>query len=280
MELGEAFDLISAAIAADRLANGYLVTGDAKGNALELVERVLAVLFPGQAGKPAGGDGPDRIWSHPDVFRLDPQGRSRTIKVARGESDAGPGMRDGIVEPVSRSAFSGGWKAGVVFGADRLQPAAANAFLKSLEEPPPKTVFFLLTDQPDMILPTIVSRCQRIDLPLPPGLLGEGDYEAVAEVFESRGVEGVFEKAQAARHLAGVLAALVDAAEDEDVALVRKAFFRTVLSFVRRWMVEGLVPRHRAFANVEAVERAYARCCQYLPAEPVIADMMDRIAFP
>lgn len=56
----------------------------------------------------------------------------------------------------------------VVEGADTMQKPAANAFLKTLEEPTPGTVIVLLSSRPSMLLPTIISRCQRINFsPLP-----------------------------------------------------------------------------------------------------------------
>ncbi|MEE9542841.1 MAG: DNA polymerase III subunit [Thermodesulfobacteriota bacterium] len=56
----------------------------------------------------------------------------------------------------------------VVEGADAMQKQAANAFLKTLEEPTPGTVIVLLTSRPSVLLPTIISRCQRINFsPLP-----------------------------------------------------------------------------------------------------------------
>jgi DNA polymerase-3 subunit delta' len=56
----------------------------------------------------------------------------------------------------------------VVDGADTMQKAAANAFLKTLEEPTPGTVIVLLSSRPSLLLPTIISRCQRINFsPLP-----------------------------------------------------------------------------------------------------------------
>jgi DNA polymerase III subunit delta' len=65
---------------------------------------------------------------------------------------------------IFQTAFAGGWKACVLVGADRLGQEASNAFLKTLEEPPEKSVFFLLTDSPQSLLPTIWSRCQHIGL--------------------------------------------------------------------------------------------------------------------
>ena len=73
-------------------------------------------------------------------------------------------MREHMIAPISQTSLGGGWKAGVIVSADRLNDASSNAFLKTLEEPPEKTLFLLLTDAPQYLLPTIISRCQRIDL--------------------------------------------------------------------------------------------------------------------
>jgi DNA polymerase-3 subunit delta' len=58
----------------------------------------------------------------------------------------------------------GYWKACVLSGADRMGEVAANKFLKTLEEPPPRCLFFLLTERPEQLLPTIRSRCQSVQL--------------------------------------------------------------------------------------------------------------------
>jgi DNA polymerase III subunit delta' len=55
----------------------------------------------------------------------------------------------------------------VISPAETLNIASANALLKMLEEPPSKTLFLLVTSQPQRLLPTIISRCQSIDMPLP-----------------------------------------------------------------------------------------------------------------
>lgn len=265
MEVAEAFALISHAIDTGHAAHGYLVCGDLRGQGDRLADLVLAKLFPDQPVQAANH-------SHPDIAWLEPEGKSRTIHVKS--------MRERIVEPMGTTAFSGGWKVGVVVGADRLEPEAANAFLKTLEEPTPRTLFLLLTDTPDAILPTIVSRSQRLDLPLSEGVL-EGDaYAAVEEIFASAIPDGVYEKALAGQRLAEILGEVKDAAEDEDVALVRKAFYKTVLSFVRRWMVDRRLPLHQAFRNVEAVEEAYRQSERSLSDEAVLCHMTDRLVFP
>ena len=254
MDGAEAFRLIARAIDSGSAAHGYLVVGDVRGNAAELVRRVLEKLFPDERDQIAAG-------VHPDVVTLEPEGKKRIITI--------DSMRERIVVPMSTTSFSGGWKVGIISGADRLNNESANAFLKSLEEPPPKTMYFLLTDQPDAILPTIVSRTQRIDLKLPPGLLEGEEYEAVAEAFAAR---------DAAR-LAEILDSLVEEAPEADAALVRRRFFRTFLSFARAMVLSGKLSRHQAFRNVEFVEEAYRRCEKSMKAEPVLSYLLDRFAF-
>lgn len=262
MDIGDAYSLISRAIDAGHAAHGYLIVGAVRGNAAELAKMILRKLFPDELAQIEAG-------THPDVYSLEPSGKSRTIKVQRTPSDPAPGMRDSIVEPMATTAFSGGWKVGIIHFADRMQPAAANAFLKSLEEPPPKTMYLMLTDQPDAILPTIISRSQRIDLALPSGTLEGDDREEVASLFAAKDSAG----------LAAKLKSLKDAAGDEDVALVRKAFYKTLMSFVRALMLKGEVPRHLAFRNIESVEEAYRRSEKALNDDAVLACLVDRIVF-
>jgi len=262
MEVDAAFSLIAHAIDTGHAAHGYLVVGDLRGACDVLTDRLLRKLFPNETAQ-------IETKCHPDVCWLRPSGKSRTIKVQKTDSDPSPGMRDAIVEPMSTTAFSGGWKVGVIVSADRLQSAAANAFLKSLEEPTPKTLYLMLTDQPDVILPTIVSRSQRIDLPLSEGLLEGEDYEAVAEAFAAKDASA----------LAAKLAELKDEADDSDVPLVRKRFFKTLMSFVRQMMVSGKLPRHQAFRNVEAVEDAFRQSERSMNDEAVLSFLLDRIVF-
>ena len=265
MEVADAYALISRAIDTGHAAHGYLVCGDLRGQCDALTERLLRKLFPNELAQVESR-------CHPDIAWLEPEGKSRTIHVKS--------MRERIVEPMSATAFSGGWKVGVIVGADRMETEAANSFLKTLEEPPPKTLFLLLTDQPDAMLPTIVSRSQRIDLPLSEGVLDGDAFESIEEVFSSRGVDGVFEKAQAGKRLAEVLAEVKEESEPEDVALARKAFYKTIMKFVRSWMVKGELPRQQAFKNIAAVEDAFRQSERYLSDDAVLVNLADRLVWP
>ena len=255
MEVDAAFSLISRAIDAGRAAHGYLIVGDLKGGCDVLTDLILKRLFPDERAQ-------IETKGHPDVAWLEPEGARRIIKV---ES-----MRERIVEPMALAAFSGGWKAGVIVGADRMEAPSANAFLKSLEEPTPKTLYLLLTDQPDAILPTIVSRTQRIDLPLSEGALAGDAYDEVASLFAAKDAAG----------LAAKLAQLKEDAESSDVQLQRKRFFKTLMSFVRPLMLDGRLPRFQAFRNIEAVEEAYRQSERSVNDEAVLSFLLDRIAFP
>ena len=72
------------------------------------------------------------------------------------------------VDYVQLSTYRAGFRVVLVNPADSLNLAAANALLKVLEEPPLNTVFVLVSDQPRRLLPTIRSRCTRLDIGLPP----------------------------------------------------------------------------------------------------------------
>jgi DNA polymerase-3 subunit delta' len=72
------------------------------------------------------------------------------------------------VDFVQLSTYRAGFRVVLVDPADCLNLAAANALLKVLEEPPLNTVFVLVSDQPRRLLPTIRSRCTRLDIGLPP----------------------------------------------------------------------------------------------------------------
>jgi len=66
---------------------------------------------------------------------------------------------------LSHSAAEGHWRVVLVDSADEFNINAANALLKSLEEPPVRTVFLLISSEPGRLLPTIRSRCRTLDLP-------------------------------------------------------------------------------------------------------------------
>ena len=175
MQLTDTFQIVKRAIEAGRPAHGYLIVGPVRGVGMDLAMRILQTLFCSAASKPCGACErcrrvAERIES--DIHWVFPEKKSRIISAEQ--------IREKLIHEVTQTSLSGGWKVGVLVGADRLNEASANAFLKTLEEPPEKTLFLLLSDAPQQLLPTIVSRCQRIDL---------NAQRELAEPWRSRVVE-------------------------------------------------------------------------------------------
>ena len=107
---------------------------------------------------------------HPDVVEVEPEGTSYSPTA------------DEVIEEAMRSPIEGERKVIILFEIEnRNERRRANRLLKTFEEPPGRTVFVLTTSMPDDVLPTIRSRCQRID------------FDAVADdtmraALEGRGV--------------------------------------------------------------------------------------------
>jgi DNA polymerase-3 subunit delta' len=146
--------------AAARPGHAYLLVGP-RGSGVEHAAREFATML-------IGAQDDERSRSlvlrsvHPDVVEFEPTAAS--YRVAQD-------VRERILPEAARAPIEGDRKVLVLFEAERLrgnQNESANAMLKTLEEPPPRTVVILVTAAPDDLLPTIRSRCQRIDFdPIP-----------------------------------------------------------------------------------------------------------------
>jgi DNA polymerase III subunit gamma/tau len=89
-------------------------------------------------------------------------------------------------ERVGYAPAAGRWKVYILDEAHMLTREAWNAFLKTLEEPPPNTVFVLATTEPHKVMPTIVDRCQRFDFQRPSP---EQIADVIGRVAEAEGIE-------------------------------------------------------------------------------------------
>lgn len=128
--------------------------------------------------------------SHPVLPRLRALSEPRAFLLRRGANAAGSALSADIrVEEVRRligflslTAADGGRRAVLVDSADELNPQAANALLKILEEPPAKVTFLMISHQPFRLLPTIRSRCRELRLgPLDPDDLSDALTQAGAD---------------------------------------------------------------------------------------------------
>ena len=141
-------------------ANGA-ETGSAVGNGLQTVPLPLQTID--SCGTCAACTRIAR-GVHPDVLILGP-GDSGSIKIEQ--------VRD-MVDRAAYRPFEGKRRVVIIDEADALVPAAQNALLKTLEEPPSLSVFILVTARPDVLLPTVRSRCPRLSFrPLSPNEIGD-----------------------------------------------------------------------------------------------------------
>jgi DNA polymerase-3 subunit delta' len=174
--------------AAARPVHAYLLVGPRGSGVEEAARCFAAALITADTGSAEDGE---RSWDlvlrgvHPDVVEIDPPATQIRIEDAQA-----------VVDEVSRSPIEGERKVVVVFDAERLRlnEAAANKLLKTLEEPPPSAVIVLVTSGADQLLPTIRSRCQRVDF----AYLGA---EAVAAALVADGIPT--ERAELLARLAG-----------------------------------------------------------------------------
>jgi DNA polymerase III subunit delta' len=163
-EQQQGVQLLQRAMERGRLAHGYLFSGN-QLEELEGLARALAKTL--NCRNPLRGIGGVALDScdkcltcskienhnHPDVHWVRPESKTRVILIDQIREL----MRDINLKPSEAE-----YKVAVIVGADRLNTQAANAFLKTLEEPPSKSILILLTTDPQRILETILSRCLRL----------------------------------------------------------------------------------------------------------------------
>jgi DNA polymerase-3 subunit delta' len=130
-----------------RLPHAMLITGTPGSGRSQLAMDIAALVNDTTAEDAA---------RHPDIHKLEPGSKSRRILVEPFHAFCAPFF--------STSFRPGATKTGIILDADRLHLNAANAFLKTLEEPPANTLFILVTSNPGLLPVTIVSRCAHFPL--------------------------------------------------------------------------------------------------------------------
>ncbi|NLV40668.1 MAG: DNA polymerase III subunit delta' [Candidatus Hydrogenedentes bacterium] len=199
-----------------RVPGGLLLWGPSGvGKRLAALEMAKALNCDGGGGT---GDACDQCrpcakigaGNHPDVKLIEPTGKTRIIKTQVVEE---------ICDTTAYRPFEGRRRVYVIEEADRMNEAAQNKFLKTLEEPSTSTTFILLTDVPRQLLPTIRSRCQGVRFGMLP-------RETVAGLlWEQRGLSA---------DAADTIAALSQGQMSRALDLCRGERRQAVLSVVRR----------------------------------------------
>jgi DNA polymerase-3 subunit delta' len=184
-----AVETLRRALAGGKLAQAYLFVG-LEGVGKATTARALCAAL-NCLERP--GEGCDRCeacrklaeGTHPDLMRLEPDGAS--IKIAEVRA-----LEEHLVYP----PHEGRHRVVLIDGADRFTDSAANALLKSVEEPRPRTLFVLATSAVHRVVPTLISRCQRVRFrPL--------ERDAVLAILARQGSESPEPARQAAAALAG-----------------------------------------------------------------------------
>jgi len=154
--------LLASAHAAGRLAHALLIH-EARGTGGDQLALWAAklVLCTAPARAPCGLCPACRRVAnaqHPDLVRLQPIEESKQIRIDE--------VRE-LIADLTLTSHQGGFKVAIVSPADALNRNSANALLKTLEEPTPRTLLILVATQPSRLPATILSRCQRIPIRAP-----------------------------------------------------------------------------------------------------------------
>jgi DNA polymerase III subunit delta' len=180
-EQGQVVQLLQRSLERGRLSHAYLFSGGSLGE-LEGVARTLAKTL--NCANPLRRPGAvfqidccDHCaicrkideHNHPDIQWVRPESKSRIITIGQ--------MRE-LIQTISLKPNEAACKVAVIVAADRLNVQAANAFLKTLEEPPANSVILLLSTEPERMLETVLSRCLRLSFSGESGPRLDPEYEA------------------------------------------------------------------------------------------------------
>ncbi|WP_304057722.1 DNA polymerase III subunit delta' [Levilactobacillus namurensis] len=216
-------------IADHRLAHAYLFNGMDGTGRQALAETVALRLFcqnVGADGRPCGQCTECRrimAGDHPDVVKVVPDGQRIKVDQVRY-----------LKSEFTKSAVEGNQKIFIIDQMERMTTGAANSLLKFIEEPVGNTVALLLTANKNLILPTILSRTQIVDLlPVPASKL--------ATALEAAGV------APSQRYLLATLTESVTAAND----LVADDWLGTAQTSIEHWFTACCQGDERAFVRVQ-----------------------------
>jgi len=183
--------VIERAIERQRLSHSLLLTGD-DNETLNLVALAIADRLLNAGGSLPGVDVHFAPEQHPDFFALRPTGKMRQISADATRA---------LIGKVQVSPTLAPRKVALIHECDRMHLAAANIFLKTLEEPPANTTLLLLTTRPYALLPTIRSRCLHFRFPTAATDFAPDGWPAWIEDYRAwltRLVEGVADKRAAA----------------------------------------------------------------------------------
>jgi DNA polymerase-3 subunit gamma/tau len=230
------------ALKRDRIAPAYLFSGP-RGTGKTSSARILA-----RSLNCVAGDGPTpEPCGQCDLCVAIAAGSAMDVIEIDAASNTGV---DNIRELIERSRFApvqARWKVYVIDECHMLSTAAFNALLKTLEEPPPRVVFVLATTDPQRVLPTILSRCQRFDFRRIPQEALEGHLRWIAEQ-EGIGISEAALHVVAQRAQGGL--------RDAESLLDQLSLLPPPVEATAVWELLGAVPEEELLALAEAMAAA------------------------
>jgi DNA polymerase III subunit delta' len=177
---------LRAAYTADRMPHGLLIHEAPGAGGDWLATWVAQLVLCTEHARAPCGQCTGCLWvaagQHPDLANVRLVEESKQIRIEQ--------VRE-LAEELSLTSHQGGYKVGILSPADGLNRFAANAMLKTLEEPPARTVLILVATQPSRLPATILSRCQRVRIAAPAraealawleSTRGKADWNAVLDI--------------------------------------------------------------------------------------------------
>lgn len=139
-----------------------------------------------------------------------------------------------IIRKLNLKTFESDFKIMIIWLPEKMHPSAANKLLKMIEEPPDKTLFLLVSDEPDKILPTIISRCQLVRIPA-------FRTDEISKYLMSAFSADEKKTAETARVSNGNIIRAAELLANEDSSMVNLDFFKKLMRFAWKRDIISLI---------------------------------------
>ena len=220
-----AFEYLSRAHENGRLAHAYLISGPPGSGKRGLTSDLSSLVTGTKAG--------DVFASQPSgVFLAEPESKSRRIVIEQVRA---------LEHALQMRSSEGRRKVAIVADADRLQPQAANAFLKTLEEPPNDSLLLLLSAMPEVLPDTILSRCIAVPLAADEKAALSAEETELVELLATAvapAAKGVQPAYRLARGFHRLLAQMREAIQTENAAALKREEARYKQTTDGAWLDE------------------------------------------